>query len=275
MIYKNLTDQKYSGIPALRSTVLKQMTKSPLHAKYCMENGFIPSEDMILGRQLHSLILEPKLFKSKVLMLKEQMFKRSKAEKEAWDGLVAEWGEENIIQPKAQANLRGMQASLLSDPEISKILKLVTEVELTLTWEEGGVQCKAKLDMYSEPLKAVLDIKTTQDASRSGFQKTIAKFSYHLSAQHYLSGCWENNLEVDKFIFIAIEKAPPYACCLHVLGKESLKIAEIQREELLKTYKGCLAFDEWVGYPHNPEPIDIPFWASREIENEYGEKNDE
>jgi exodeoxyribonuclease VIII len=66
-----------------------------------------------------------------------------------------------------------------------------------------GLRVKARPDWYFGG--TIVDLKTCQDASPSGFARACATFSYHVQAAHYL-----NVTFAERFIFIAVEKTYPF-----------------------------------------------------------------
>jgi exodeoxyribonuclease VIII len=266
--HKKITDSEYNALTGLRASVLKELVKSPLHAKYAEDNIKDNTPALLLGRWLHSYILEPDNFAKKHHFLDEKLDLRKSADKERKALLVQEFGE-NIIDLQTAEVLKNIRKSAYINQSITNTLKAVSEVELSLQWQERGLECKARLDAYSEQLGAIIDIKTCQDASKSGFSRTINNFNYHLQAAHYLAGAAENGIKADKFIFIAFEKNAPYASAIYLLDIGTIGTAQTQREFLLELYKKCKQRGLWPSYSNKVENIALPEWASAQIENEF------
>lgn len=122
--------------------------------------------------------------------------------------------------------------------------------------------CKVRLDWYTG-LKEVVDLKSCLDASYEAFSKAIANLKYHWQAWFYLKGITTvKEVEHTKFIFIAVEKDPPYGVAVYEATEAMLKKAQTQIEPLLDVYAQCLKTDVWPGYRDELQQIDLPRWAA-------------
>ena len=64
------------------------------------------------------------------------------------------------------------------------------------------------------------------------------------------------------FIFIALEKDPPYAVAVYEATKDMLETAQRQIGPLLDMYAECLRTDCWPGYKDEVQQIQLPRWAA-------------
>ena len=69
-------------------------------------------------------------------------------------------------------------------------------------------------------------------------------------------------VEHTKFIFIAVEKDPPYGVAVYEATKGMLKTAKKQIAPLLDVYAECLKTDVWPGYKDELQQIELPRWAA-------------
>lgn len=145
----------------------------------------------------------------------------------------------------------------------------------------------------------VVDLKTTDDASLEGFSKSIANWRYDVQHPYYLDGLCEaieqsggelpeaavigaaelSAYWIDKetgvlcrcrpdfwrgypkhFIFIAVEKKPPYAVGVYKLDEESVELGRAQYRTDLRVYAECKANDKWPGYGDKIQTISVPGW---------------
>ena len=125
--------------------------------------------------------------------------------------------------------------------------------------------CKSRPD-YIKPLKrgyVIVDIKTTQDAHISEFQrKAYCKYCYHLQVAHYIRGFENVTCEkVIAFIYIAIESEPPYAISVFKAGDDYLKVGEEKTLELYELYANCVANNSWPSYSSEIQELRLPKWA--------------
>ena len=122
--------------------------------------------------------------------------------------------------------------------------------------------CKVRPDWYTDEGE-VVDIKTCLDAGYDGFSRTIANYKYHWQALFYLNGLTAvTERQHKKFIFIAIEKEPPYAVAVYEATKDMLQTAEKQIAPILDMYAECLKNNVWPGYKDELLQIQLPRWAA-------------
>ena len=107
-----------------------------------------------------------------------------------------------------------------------------------------------------------MDLKTTTDASPAGFARAVERYRYHVQAAYALDG-WPQagGGLADQFIFVVVEKAPPYAMGLYDLSAVLLDAARALYRRDLATAAECLTRQHWPGY--DPTIITLPLDAAR------------
>jgi exodeoxyribonuclease VIII len=108
----------------------------------------------------------------------------------------------------------------------------------------------------------LVDLKTTTDASPAGFARAVERYRYHVQAAYALDG-WPQagGGTVERFVFIAVEKTPPYAVGLYDLSPALLRQGRWLYQQALRTAEGCLTRQYWPGY--DPEIITLPLGDAR------------
>jgi len=99
-----------------------------------------------------------------------------------------------------------------------------------------------------------MDLKSAVDASPHGFARAVATYKYHLQAAHYM-----HMFNVSRFVFIAVEKAPPYAHGIYTLDDASIEQGRIERRRALDGIAEHRERKEWPGY--GVQELSIPAWA--------------
>ena len=77
---------------------------------------------------------------------------------------------------------------------------------------DKSVNVKALLDLAPEGADYLVDLKTTNDFTPSGFEKAIANFGYHVQAAHYLNS-WNAlnpNDQRSRFLIVWQDSKAPY-----------------------------------------------------------------
>lgn len=194
-----------------------------------------------------------------------------------WSDVQAEWlknnGDRTVLTPEQWDQLHRMRDAVMAHPAARGVL------------ERGN--------------NMVVDLKTTDDASLEGFSKSIANWRYDVQHPYYLDGLREAISQsggtlpdeaiagaaelsaywIDKetgvlcrcrpdfwrgepnhFIFIAVEKKPPYAVGVYRLDAESVDLGRAVYRADLKRYAECKANDNWPGYGDKIQTISVPGW---------------
>lgn len=258
-----MSNEEYHAQEALNKSGLVQLAKSPAHyLTWEQAQEEEPTKAMVIGTAVHTAVLEPDKYDQSIIIA-PQIDKRTKAGKAEW-ALFQEEAKGKIILTEDEATaIEGMKASVY-DNIVAYDLLLEGAAEQSIFFKDPvhNFLCKVRPDWYTSD-KEVVDIKTCLDAGYDGFSRAIANFKYHWQAFFYLNGLTAaTGVEHNKFIFIAVEKDPPYAMAVYEATKDMLKRAEQQIAPLLDVYAECLKTDVWPGYYDELQYIELPRWAA-------------
>lgn len=131
--------------------------------------------------------------------------------------------------------------------------------EVTLTWEDQGVLCRARLDWLRDDHTAVDDLKTT---SRSANPEEWSMFSFGGDLQAYM---YTQAVEVltgvtPVFRFIVAETEPPYAVSVVSPGPDVMTLARKKFSYASLIWHECLASGEWPAYRPAVATVELPGW---------------
>jgi hypothetical protein len=272
-IYKNIDFDTYASWDAANSHLLGIISKkTPAHAFYEMQHGGAePTEAMDFGRLVHLAILEPERFDADVAV-PPKVDRRTKAGKTAWAQFQASHPEAELVGEDTYEKIVAMRNSAFSHSSARELLSGPGVREVCLVWEEQGVLCKARLDLITAmgTLGVVVDLKTAKSAVARVFEKDIGNFWYHGQASHYLSAVdtllpqQESNLR-RPFIFIVLEKEPPYLCNVVELDDSALEEGNRSRLHALARYKECKESGVWPGYGDGIETVSLKPWEFKNM----------
>lgn len=267
MIYTDLSFEDYCSLPGLNSSLLKIFDKSPLHAKYWLDGELRQSDtgDLIMGRAVHKLILEPDNFNKE--FVKGPDCRRGTNE---WKAFLPIAGNRTILKPDEFDQAFQIAMSVQTDPNAGPLFKNI-QSELSLDWEMGETKCKARLDAYNPTLRAIVDLKTTTDASHRSFSKTLEERRYYRQAAYYITGAAFNSIHIDHFYFVAVEKELPYSVATYKLDPYLISLARKENSDLIKKFAECKRTNNWPGYTEKIEAITLPEYAMNKLEEKYGE----
>lgn len=258
----------YFKVEALSASGCKHLLRSAAHYKAWRDTPKEPTNAMKLGTASHGLILEPEL--THFIVQPPHIDRRTKAGREEYDALVdeAERRRLPIISYDDAIKAEEIRDAVYANPHAMNLL-LEAQTEVPHFWRsnECDVNCKAKLDAIRPDIGAVIDIKTTRDASVAGFTRAIFNMFYHLQAAHYAEayammheGAFPTN-----FYFIAVETEAPYAVGVYNLSQSSIELGMRMRNLAAERYKRAIESGIWQGYEEAQViSIEAPTWASRE-----------
>ena len=183
---------------------------------------------------------------------------------------MEEHGHLNILAAEWEENLIHMNHSFLDSP--AKIIydrKGLTELSY-FSEDLDGIRAKCRPDWISSDGHTVVDLKTTQDASPKGFQKSIANFGYHIQSAWYMRVLKNLDVPVKEFIFIAIEKTAPFCVGVYRASEEMLEEGNKKVDEAIDKILWCKENDTYPDYtPNEIETIDLPPWMKKKQQPEY------
>lgn len=260
-IVYNMPAEEYFAVDAASNSTLGRMIKSPAHCRAYLDAEREETPALRLGSLVHCLVLEPKQY-SKLYVIAPEINRRTKAGKEEWDRFHDEHGYKTIITPDELHEATAMAESVLAHPAAGKLID-GGNAEVSLFWEdpETGFPCKARAD-YITKSGYMVDLKTTADASCEEFARSMAKFGYHRQQAFYTDG-YEQVLEKRPkgFVFIAVEKKPPYAVGVYMLDADSEQLGRNEYRPLLESFAECSRADQWPAYETKVQQISLPAWA--------------
>ncbi len=260
----------YFDNPAMSQSKLKDLKKSPAHfyAKHLAPNRSIeqPTAAMLFGTAVHMYILEPDKFLSQYVIAPD-IDKRTKSGELKYEQFVLENQNKTIIKAVEYMAILAMRDALLKKQAGKFLLNDNGKTEQDIYWTDPqtGINCKALLD-YSN--KYFVDIKTTINASSDEFMKSIYNFGYYNQVAWYYWGYKiVHGTYPEGFIFIAMEKEPPYECGFYLADNTMLEIGMRENRKLLNLYNQCLTANHFPGYEDKIQSIGLPTWAIQRFDN--------
>jgi hypothetical protein len=255
---------------ALTSVVSKShldlIARSPLHywARYLDPNRVEPEPTpaMRLGTAVHTLTLEPDTWEQRYVTA-PQVDRRTKEGKARWAEFEEEAAGRELISAEDRAVVTRMAEAVWSHPAAAMLLKMPGQAETTHMWtdEVTGLGCKCRPDWLTNDGALVVDLKTTEDASPAGFRKSISSWRYHVQSAWYLQGLEQaTGQRPDQFIFICVEKKPPYAVAVYAADPEMVATGAATAARDLALLAECKAGNSWPSYSSQIEVISLPGW---------------
>ena len=257
MIIPNMPEAIYHAHDEIsKSGLWKFHTQTPAHFKFSVTQQ---TPAMAMGSAIHTAVLEPHLYDQRYYEGPED--RRGNAWKDA-NNYALGVGKLCLTSGDYQMAQRVAQ-SLHRDPLVKRIADN-SMVEASAFWTDDatGLGCRSRLDAYSPSLKLAVDLKSSVSANPRDFAKSVAQYGYHLQEFMYRTG-WvaAGGGDVDAFVFIVVEKEPPFCHSIIELHPRAAAEGEAIFHTAMNRYAECKRTNIWPAYGSETHEVDLPKWA--------------
>ncbi len=272
--YRDLSNERYHKSQGLSSSVYKMYDRL-IHEEvvYELENR-ASSATKELGTLLHAYILERADFYKRYAVMPDglsypgdRIYNAKKPSQEslykiwAWD----EWqgtlrGREQIAREDHDKVL-AMAKKLMSKTRAIEILDGSIN-ESSIYWEFAGQLAKIRPDAINIERLICADVKTSDDVSDTGFQKSIDKFGYDVSAALQLRGlnqCPEimemtGGRKFEKFWFLCVKNTGIHRAECYELSPQYIDQGNERLDQLIAKSKVNINYEARTMYPRSFQP---------------------
>jgi len=177
------------------------------------------------------------------------------------------------LLPKEHARIVGLTNAVHAHPEARALLSQDGAAEQSVLWEADGIRKRARPDFLpSKPSDngrlLVVDLKTAVDSSPAAFSRSCANFGYAQQDAWYSEGIAAvTGLDV-AFLFVVVEKEPPYVVSVYELDELAKRIGEHRNDIAIRRYIECTESGIWPGYVTGIEQLALPRWAEIEYQEQ-------
>lgn len=255
----DLPTEQYRSHEAISASDIKWILppKTPAHY-HAYKTGQIKREEtraLVIGTLCHLAVLEPDKLPTAFALRPDGLDLRTKDGK-AWKEAQ---GDKPILDAEEAAMLNGMSAAVAAHPVARKLLDGSKREVSLFSEHRTGLKLKGRIDVLGEGF--VADVKTAVEGDTQNFAAAVFRFGYHVQAAMYcqLAG-------VEKFSFIAVEKAPPYAVAVYTLSEKALQVGLNYLNYALETIALCTESGLWPAYSVDEQTLDLPAWAYKQAE---------
>lgn len=265
-----MTEAEYRKHPAISRSELFKISESPEKFKYYREHPEEPTPALLFGQLFHAMALQPETV-AEFFAVAPNVDRRTKAGKEEFARFESEAEGKTVVDADMCQQAMEMCEALNKNEFVKKLLK--GEKEKAFFWDDDltGEPCKCRTDCLTEvgDNLIIVDLKSTENAETEAFMKSAIKYGYDFQSAMYSKGVEINTGKKPLFVFIAIEKKPPYA--INILQADELLIRrgyDIFRE-LIGIYHECKITDNWWGYLGRYNQINnlaLPAYLAKEVE---------
>ena len=259
----SLPEAQYRASEGISKSILDWIAppRTPAHYK-AKVSGLIKDEQtpaMRLGQMIHRAILE---WDSLDYVVKPEGMNFATKEGKEWKAAQTN----AIITADEYQTILGMRDSVNAHPAVKRVLANArTEVSLFAHGEDGVLR-KARIDALPESGNVIVDIKSCQSADPDLMAKSVVAYRYDVQAAYYLDICRLLGIDKSEFLFVCVEKLPPYAVAVYALDQDAIAWGRMQYQRDLALIKHCEAEDHWPSFTQDITTLALPAWAQRQAE---------
>lgn len=255
--------EAYDALDRVNWSSLKHMARSPLHYRHALDAEERPDTAALkLGRAVHVAVLEPELFASLYVV-----WEGGRRAGKAWDAFVEENAATEILTQCEYDQCVAIQRAVRRHPIAAELLS-GGRSEVTLQWDhripaagdmpEIVTPCKGRADYVGA---ALVDLKTTRDASPDAFGREAWRLQYHAQLAFYHDGLKAMGRGSLPVRIVAIEKEPPYAVAIYVVTDYLLEVGRQEYTALLSSLDWWRSRGCWPAYSDGEMELTLPRWA--------------
>ena len=243
---------------------LDEFERSPMHYQTWRKTPDHETPALTFGRVFHCALLEPERFAATYARQPDFGDMRTKAAKAARDAWLDENAGRTPIEPDDWETIDRMVSAVRAHKLASKMI-VGGQSEVTALWTDPatGLRCKSRMDYYVPARAMVVDAKSCIDASHKGFKKAIFNHGYHRQHALYREGLAVLGHPAEHFVFLAVEKTPPYGVALYTIDDRGVDAAYQSIRRNIDELARCIRLDVWAGYnDEHIQTIETPPWAA-------------
>lgn len=215
-----------------------------------------------IGSAVHCGFLEPSLYDEQFVAIDGDL--RTTAGKAEKAKLEAERPGVTVLTRSDNEVVQGCIVALRQHALASKLV-LWGKPEVSFFWidPDTGIKLKGRADWLDEDNRVCPDLKTTKDAL--GFEKSVADFSYHRQAAHYLNGLRILTGNVYQWCWIAVGTEDPYLVKVWQPGEDDLVVGDRELKSYLKQLVECRKSGQYPGPPEVFHRATLPNWYKSRV----------
>lgn len=272
-IYSGIPNEMYHRGPGVSKSQLFTLRHySPAHLKVQADHPRPSTPQMAFGTAVHALVLEPDSFYD-LFVADPFPGSQAKAAKDARAKLEAD-GKTVIQTAKDDSDFWARDdwrraheiAEVVAKHPYASTFLSHGKSEQSVYWEddETGLLCKCRPDkLDTDAHNLVIDLKTAVDASDNALPRVIDTYGYDVQAAFYLDGCQAAGSNVDAFLFLFVEKEPPYGVALRIIEPQAIDQGRARYRQYLRTYAECVETGHWPAYAPEVQTVQFPHWHYR------------
>jgi hypothetical protein len=258
IITNQINKSEYDNLDAINYSGLKHFMISPAHY-FHWKNNKEESDNpaFAIGNAVHCLALEPSEFTSKFVVAPD-VDRRTKEGKRIWEEFKLTAEGKQVIGADDYSQSLNIAKSIIDNPVFQTYATEGAIIEAGLHTELHGNEFKCRIDLYDQTLNTIVDIKTyTGNVTNGNIASEIFKRGYDIQSYCYREAVKNVVGTLPNFVFIFVEKEPPYAVNTCVIGPSNHSRTGEYVEKSLTRFANCKVSQVWPSYDCSTNPYVI------------------
>lgn len=225
-----------------------------------------PTNAMEIGQVFHDLMLNDRMTNGYMVIPKDVLASNGAKSGNKWKDFAEENSDKILLKAEEEKFLLSMGDAVFQHPAAATLFGGEGRDEYSIRWtdEATGIVCRCRPDRWHLGKNVLIDLKSCADVSAEGFAKACLRFGYHRQVAWYQDGIKALTGDLLPFVFVAVEKEPPYDCEVFELDQTFVDLGRIENRDALKRYAACSDSGVWRKEHHGKVlTISAPAWAFR------------
>lgn len=253
---KEFDEQTYhSDLTAVARGDIVAAQKSAAHFKSRRQQlEMEESEPLRFGRLIHMLVLEPEKLKRQFVLMPDFGDMRSSKNRDTRDAWKASLDPSaTICTQQDMVKLFCMAKSIMQNETACDLL-FGAEFEMTGFYRDPvtGLKCRFRADAWNRDIGALIDLKSTQDASESEFMYSAWKYRYDIQLAKYSFGVEQLFSKPETNALIVVESKAPWTCSVKIATKEFMARGLKDHRRGMDTIAEAITTNT---YPSSSQPV--------------------
>ena len=223
------------------------------------------------GRAVHCAVLEPARFRTDFAVggarRGTKKWKAALAANVGKEVLTQDGYDEAVTMAKAASAVAAARPYLSGGrSEATLLWPFVREAMGSLEGYE--IPCRSRLDFIAD-CGAIVDLKTTRDASPSGFGREVGRYGYHVQAAFYQEAYFAVTGKRLPYKFVALEAAWPHVGAVYSLTADALELGRETYCGWMDRLRECQRTNHWPGYGEGEMDVELPRYLMPDDDENY------
>jgi hypothetical protein len=266
--HEELSSQAYHDERGhVSSSQLIHVLRTPAHFLYHSLQGSSEESDLMrMGTAVHCMVLEPNEFQNRYVFAPRNYDKRLKIDQAEARAIAENYPGKTILEPRDQVTLNKIVEGLKNHAKARQLLAAPGQPEISIFWRDDltGLDLKVRLDRLVRmgSTGVMLEVKTTENASREAFARKIVDMDYDLRAVMYADGVKKAYGFTPSIVWLVIERETGFVTTYQPTPK-MLTRAWRRYEEARIALAHAKSLNSWPAYQtgESIEPVDLPRWV--------------